>query len=286
VGAFTVGHIAGTNGALFPLAVLVSILIALPLGVLVGLPSLRLSGLFLALATLAFALIMDNMVFSNDSITGSLSGLVITAAKIGPLQFASGTSQFYLCLTVLGITSGGAYLLSRGPVGRRLCMVRDAPNAATTLGANLTLTKLAVFAAGAALAAVGGCLIALTQQSAIPSTYSYDKSLEILLLVVLGGRALVSGAFIAGALQFVYLLPTMPLFVDKYFPLLIAFSVVTIGQEPEGTVAVAIRQAQACLAVLYKLPRSSASPPRANVEPVTAEMREVAVPARQVASHG
>jgi branched-chain amino acid transport system permease protein len=259
VGAFTVGHIAGTHGALFPLAVLVSVVIAVPLGLLVGLPSLRLSGLFLALATLAFALLMDNLVFNDNSISGGLTGLGITAAKIGPLSFDSGTSQFYLCLVVLGLAAGGIYLLKKGPVGRRLQMVRDAPNAAATLGADLTLTKLAVFAAGAALASIGGCLIAVIQQSAIPDTYSYDKSLEILLLAVLGGRALVSGALVAGALSLVQLWPGMPVAVHKWFPLSIAFTVVAIGKEPEGTIAVAIRQAKVCLSVLYRHPDSPRS---------------------------
>ena len=261
VGAFTVGHIAGTDGALFPLAVLVSVLIAIPLGLLVGLPSLRLSGLFLALATLAFALLMDNLVFNDGNITGGLTGLGITAAKIGPLTFNSGTSQMYLCMVVLGLAATGVYLLKRGPVGRRLQMVRDAPNAAATLGADLTMTKLAVFAAGAALAAVGGCLVAVIQQSAIPATYSYDQSLQILLLAVLGGRALVSGAFVASALSLVKLWPGMPLFVDKWFPLTIAFTVVAIGKEPEGTIAVAVRQAQACLGVLYRRPGASRARP-------------------------
>jgi branched-chain amino acid transport system permease protein len=287
IGGFTVGHIAGTNGELFPVAVLVSILIAVPLGVLVGLPSLRLSGLFLALATLAFALLMDNLVFNDNSISGSQSGLSVTPGKLGPLTFASGESLFYLCLVVLAIAATGVYLVDRGPIGRRLHMVRDAPNAASTMGASLTLTKLAVFAACAALAAVGGCLITLNQTLALQTSFSYDQSLQILLLVVLGGRALVSGAFIAGALQFVYLLPTMPVFVHQYFPLLIAFSVVAIGKEPEGTISVAVRQAQASLAVLYKLPRSLDEIPRNDpVEPVTAQMGDVAVKVREAVSHG
>lgn len=254
VGAFTAAHIASTHGALFPLAVLVGILIAVPLGLLIGLPSLRLSGLFLALATLAFALLMDNLVFSDNSISGGLTGLALTSAKIGPLSFSSGTSQFYLCMVVLALAAGGVYLLKRGPVGRRLQMVRDAPNAAATLGANLTLTKLAVFAACAALASVGGALLAVTQQAVDPSNFSYNQSLELLLLVVLGGRALVSGALLAGLLQLVNILP-LPTFVHTYFPLLIAFSVIAIGKEPEGTVAVALRQAQFCMAVMYRLPR-------------------------------
>lgn len=253
VGAFTAAHIAGTNGSLFPLAVVVAVLIAVPIGLLVGLPSLRLSGLFLALATMAFALLMDNLVFSYNPISGGLTGLSLTAAKIGPLSFKSSTSQFYLCLVVLTAVAAGVFWLRKGPVGRRLQMVRDAPEAASTLGANLTLTKLAVFAAGAAVAAIGGTLLAITQQVVDPSNFSFSTSLQLLLLVILGGRSLVSGALLAGALELVYLLP-LPTFVDRYLPLLIAVSVIFIANEPEGTLAIAVRQTKYCLAALYRRP--------------------------------
>jgi branched-chain amino acid transport system permease protein len=292
IGAFTVAHIAGTNGGLFPLAVVVAVLISVPLGLLVGLTSVRLSGLFLALATLAFALLMDNLVFNDNNISGGLTGLSIGTAKLGPISFGSPESRFYLCLVVLGLAAGLVYLVKQGPIGRRLQMVRDAPNAAATLGANLTLTKLAAFAASAALAAVGGCLIGVTQESAIPSTFAYNQSLQVLLLVVLGGRALVSGAFMAGLLQLVQLWQHVPHFVTEYFPLTIAFAVVAIGKEPEGTLAVAARQAQACLALLYRLERrpslaDSISEPGPSPRPAADVTREhlVVVP-EEVPSHG
>jgi len=255
VGAFTAAHLAGTHGSLFPLAVLVGVAIAVPLSLLVGLPSLRLTGLFLALATLAFALLMDNLVFGSTSISGGLTGLNITAAKIGPLSFKSYTAQFYLCLVVLTVVASGVFWLKRGPVGRRLQMVRDSPDAAATLGASLTLTKLAVFAAGAAVAAIGGSLLAVTQQTVDPSNFSFNQSLELLLLVVVGGRMLVAGALIAGALDLVGVLLPLPTLVDKYFPLLIAVNVIALANEPDGTLRVAARQTRYYLAVLYRLPR-------------------------------
>jgi branched-chain amino acid transport system permease protein len=254
VGAFTAAHMAGTHGSLFPLAVVLGVAIAVPLSLLVGLPSLRLTGLFLALATLAFALLMDTLVFADTSISGGLTGLNITAAKIGPLSLKSYTAQFYLCLFVLTVVAAGVFWLKRGPVGRRLQMVRDAPDAAATLGASLTLTKLAVFAAGAAVAAIGGSLLAVTQQTVDPSNFSFNQSLELLLVVVVGGRLLVAGAMIAGGLYLVTLLP-LPTWVDKYFPLLIAINVIFLANEPDGTLAVAIRQTRFCLAVLYRRPR-------------------------------
>lgn len=255
VGAFAVAHIAGTDGALFPLGILVGAAIAVPVGVIIGLPSLRLSGLFLALATLAFALVMDTLIFSIGSISGGQSGLNITAARIGPIRLSSPTAQFYLCLGVLTVCCSGAWLLRRGPIGRRLSMVRDSPAAAQTLGANLTLTKLAVFAGCAVVAAVGGALLAMTQQVVDPNNFSWSTSLALLLVVVIGGRSMVSGALVAGALDLVQLLPGIPATVLEYLPLSIAFTVIVIAKGSQGLLQNAYLQARYCMAVLYRLPR-------------------------------
>ena len=255
VGAFAVAHVAGHDGGLFPLGVLVGVLIAVPVGVLIGLPSLRLSGLFLALATLAFALVMDNLVFSFSSVTGGLTGLTVTSPSIGPLSLKSYTAQFYLCLAVLTVVASAAWILKRGPVGRRLSMVRDSPAAASTLGANLTLTKLSVFAVCGVVAAVGGSLLAMTQQTVDPANFSWGTSLEVLLLVVIGGRSMVSGALVAGALNLVNLLPGIPAVVDQYFPLSVAITVVVIAKNSAGLPQNVVRQARYCMAVLYRLPR-------------------------------
>jgi branched-chain amino acid transport system permease protein len=260
VGAFVAAHIAGTDGSLFPLALLVGVAIAVPVSLLIGLPSLRLSGLFLALATMALALVMDKLVFASNSITGGLTGLTLTAAKIGPWRFSSPTSQFYLCLTALTLAGLGAFWLRQGPIGRRLQMVRDSPDATVTLGASLTATKLAVFAACSAVAAIGGALLAMTQQTVVPDNFSFNQSLELLLVVVIGGRSLISGAVIAGGFDLVTLLP-FPAAVDKYLPLGIAFSVIAIAREPDGLGRVMASQLGYAFNVLYRRARRPASPP-------------------------
>ena len=221
---------------------------------IVGAASLRLSGIFLALATMGFALLMDQVVFNDPSITGGVTGLNLTAPSIGALSFKSPASQFYLCLFVLAAAGFGVYWLRHGPVGRRLQMVRDSPDAATTLGVNLTLTKLSVFVVGAAVASVGGALLAVTQQAVDPAQFQFTTSLTLLLLVVFGGRSLVSGAMVAGALQLVQLLP-LAAWIHRYLPLFVAVSVIGIVREPEGTIKLAARQARYCLAVLYRRPR-------------------------------
>jgi len=260
VGAFTTAHTVASLGALyFPLGVLFGILIAVPVSLLVGIPSLRLSGLFLALATMAFALVMDSIVFASASISGGLTGLDLTEAKLGPISFDTATSQYYLCAVALGVTGLFALWLRHGPVGRRLQMVRDSPNAAATLGASLTVTKLAVFAACAAIAAVGGALLAVTQQTVIPANFSFDTSLQLLLVVVIGGRTLISGAVIAAGFYVVRLLP-VPATVNKYLPLGIALAVIAIAQEPDGIGRVMLNQFQKSAALLYRIGRRPRTP--------------------------
>jgi branched-chain amino acid transport system permease protein len=255
VGAFTMAHVAAHHGGLFVVGLLAGALISIPLGLLVGLPSLRLSGLFLALATMAFALLMDNLVFADNSVSGGLTGLSLSSAALGPLSFKSPTSQFFLCLVVLTAACAGVYLLRRGPIGRRLNMVRDSPAAASTLGASLTQTKLAVFAGGAVLASIGGGLLAVVQQTADPGSYSFNNSLELLLVVVVGGRNLVSGAIVAGALDLVNVVPGVPAVVHQYLPLGIAMFVLGIAKGSEGLLQNAAAQARFCTEVLYRLPR-------------------------------
>ena len=144
-----------------------------------------------------------------------------------------------------------------GPVGRRLQILRDAPVAASTLGVNLTVAKLVTFAVCGVVAALGGALDGAVQQSITPTDFSFGASLELLLLVVLGGRAVISGAVIAGAVyavQVVHLLP-IPNSVIRYLPLAITAGVIGLATNPEGTVALGAAEARRVLSVLRPLPR-------------------------------
>lgn len=249
IGAFAAAHMAGTHGQLFVPGILVGVAIAVPVSLVIGFTSLRLSGLFLALATMAFALIMDGLVFSSSKITGGSTGSNLTAAKIGPITFDTPHSEYFLCATVLTVAAFGLWWLHRGPIGRRLQMVRDSPEAASTLGASLTITKLAVFAAGAGLAAIGGSLLAVTQSTVVPSQFSFSTSLALLLVVVLGGRSYILGALVAGGFDLLQLLP-LPTWVHTYLPLGIALGVISIAREPEGLPRVMLAQVRDFGAIL------------------------------------
>lgn len=243
IGAFTAGHLAGAHGSGFVGAALLGALMAIPVGVVVGLPSLRLSGLYLALATMAFALTVDTLVFSRPGISGGLSGISVSRPRIAGMSFASATRFYYLALALLVVYAGIAVALHRGPVGRRLAMLRDAPLAASTYGVNLTLTKLTVFAASGSAAALAGAMFGAFRRSVAPGDFAFGASLSLLLLVVLGGRALVGGALIAGTLYTLQILPGLAPY-SRYIQLGIAVGVVYVAQYPDGPITVAATQSR------------------------------------------
>ena len=254
VGAFTAGHLAGPHGGGFFTAALLGALIAIPLGLIVGLPSLRLSGLYLALATMAFALTLDTLVFSQRSVSGGVTGMTVARPSIGSFSFASTTRFYYLAVAVFAVFAVAAALLRRGPVGRRLQMMRDAPVAAATFGVNLTLTKLAVFSLSGAAAAFAGAMFAAMRRSISPNDFAFGASLALLLLVVLGGRALVGGAVVAGVIHTLQIIPAS-VSIHRYIPLAVAFGVIALAKHPDGPITVAAEQTRVYSELFRPLPR-------------------------------
>ena len=156
-------------------------------------------------------------------------------------------------MVVFGVVAVAAYAVRLGPIGRRLQIVRDSPLAASTLGVNLTVTKLVVFAVCGMVAALGGAFYGALQQAITPLDFLWSTSLTLLLLVVLGGRSVISGAVIAGAVFGVEKMISNPQ-INQYLPLAIALGVIALAQEPEGTVALARRETLRVLSVLRPCP--------------------------------
>ena len=258
VGAFTAGHLAGAHGQHFLFAVVMGMLFAIPLGIVVGLVSLRLSGLYLALATLAFALMMDDIVFNRNDVSGGLTGITVPRPEILGVSFRGSASLYELVVVTFGVVAVGAYALRKGPIGRRLHILRDSPLAASTLGVNLTVTKIVVFVVCAMVASVGGAYYGALQQAITPQDFMWSTSLELLLLVILGGRSVIAGAAIAGAVWAIPQIPGIPTEVTKWLPLTIALGVIGLAQEPEGTIALAQRQTRHVLGVLRPLAERAA----------------------------
>jgi branched-chain amino acid transport system permease protein len=181
-----------------PVGLLAAVAIAVPVGALVALPALRLRGLYLALATLAFAVLMDNVFFIRADVFGNLGAVRVERLEIPGLSFAGERAYFVLLATAFAAVAVGLLALRRGSFGRRLSALRDSPVACTMMGLDTTVTKLQVFALSSAIAALGGGLYAGLLQTATAGDYEMFDSLPVVLLAVLGGITAVSGALVGG----------------------------------------------------------------------------------------
>jgi branched-chain amino acid transport system permease protein len=193
--------------------VLVAIICA-AVGAIVAIPSIRLTGLYLALSTAAFAVFLDSWVFrlpAFDLGPWHLDGghpyriqlfnqgvIPVKPLDLPLLDTTTNASR----LVVLAVIFAAMYLLvvavRRSSFGERLLALKDSPAAAATLGMNVTLLKLGVFALSAAMAGVGGALWAGTQGSVSPERFALVESLPLLLLAVVGGIGTAGGALFAG----------------------------------------------------------------------------------------
>jgi branched-chain amino acid transport system permease protein len=176
-------------------------------GVLVGLPALRMTGLYLTIATLAFALIIQEVFSRWEAVTGGLSGKAVDRPVIFGISFHGDAAFFFLCL---GFLLGGLWItrnVLRSPTGRAWVAIRDSEIAAQSMGINLAIYKTMAFGYSAALMGVAGGLFAHKVGYLAPDIFSVLLSIQFLLMVVVGGLGSLHGA-IFGAV-FVALLPVV-----------------------------------------------------------------------------
>lgn len=232
IGAWAATEFSNEGGAVFglhlyptgsPLGLLVGAAAAVPIGLLVALPALRLRGLYLALATMAFALMAVPLFFDQPEV---FAGSARYGSPIGfsgyhfnepftLLGISFGTDSGFLLLTaaLFGVVGLGVVALRRGAFGRRLIAMRDSPAACATLGVNLRATKFAVFGLSAGIAGFAGAIFAVAQGSAQSTDFLAFNGLAFLLLLVVGGVAVVSGA-VLGA----FLLQGFQVWLTVWFP--------------------------------------------------------------------
>jgi branched-chain amino acid transport system permease protein len=184
----------GANGE--PWAVLLAVGLCAIVGGIVAFPALRLSGIYLALATAAFALFCSSMVFNQTTVMPGANRQV-PRLSLGPLSIDSDYSQLVLFAVLFAVIGNGLILLRRSSWGRRLTAMKDSPMACATLGLNLTSTKVGVFALSAAIAGAAG---AVSGRTFLADSLSLPGSLSITMIAVVGGIGSVAGAFFGGLL--------------------------------------------------------------------------------------
>jgi len=215
--------------------VLLSVLISAGVGALVALPVIRLTGLYLALATLAFAQLMDKLIFQADF--AFKYGGTLPAERLSLFGTSVDDTGGYVVL-MAGFLVATALLvlaLRRGRLGRMLVALRDSQAACATLGLDMRWFRVGLFAASAGIAGLAGALYAGLRGTVGSSDFTFDKSLLVLLVAVVWGVTSVSGAALGGI--FLMLLPVFqsknPGLAGLAFAV-VGFGAVALGRDPNG----------------------------------------------------
>ena len=222
VGAYTQGYLT-THGVPFPLALAGAAALSAAVGVVVGLPALRVKGIYLGIATLSFGFIVEEVFARWESVTGGNSGMHLKSPELFGWSLGSGQGFYFLCLVIAVIATLAILNLLRSPTGRAFVAIRDSEISAQSMGIHLARYKTLSFALSAALAGVGGALYAHKLMFISPDQFNILQSIDLLLMVVIGGLGSVHGAFL-GAI-FLISMPQLISLTKDYLP-------PVIGQAP------------------------------------------------------
>jgi ABC-type branched-subunit amino acid transport system permease subunit len=246
IGGFLLGHISSGWGIGFPWSLILAGLCAVPVGLVIGLPALRLRGVNLAVVTLGFAAAMDAVVFISVSFTGSTAGLPIPAPRLPGLNLGITQGKAYptlifgvLVLVVVILLGLLVARLRRGPAGRMLLAIRSNERAAGSVGINVAQGKLMAFGLAAFIAGIGGALTGYTQGELTPDSFAAFTSITLLAIVFVAGVGRICGAVVAGIMfssagLFVTFL-NIHLNVGKYQAIVAGIALVlTAVQNPDG----------------------------------------------------
>lgn len=196
LGAYISAYLTGKMNVPFEISFVVAILVPTLLGIIVGLVSLKIEGLYLAIATLAVAEVLRAVFIQFDSFTGGASGAQSSYPSLlfGKVQLdRSGT--YYLIVLVLVAVLVLVYNLLKGYVGRALNAMRGSEHAAAAMGINIFKYRLVSFALATALAATAGVLYVHVIRLSFPSSWTLNASLDILAVIVIGGFRSIYGTF-------------------------------------------------------------------------------------------
>ena len=257
-GSFAMGKVAGGDSLL---GVLAAVGLSGAVGAVAALPALRLRGLYLALATFAFADAMIYVFFNNNSIFGNGGAL-----SVGRVLVHSNRSFVVLIAVVFAAAAVGVLAVRRSEFGRRLLAMADSQVACVTLGMSLTWTKLAVFSASAALAGLAGVLLGGLQGSVGSANFDVFLSLSVLLLLAIWGVDSVVAAFAAGmTFALVPELQKHVSWIPSLLYVLTGLGAIGLGRRPDGAMA----EIRENLARVRSLWRGRAPIPEAEAAPVT-----------------
>jgi branched-chain amino acid transport system permease protein len=226
------------HGMPWVVAMALAVVITTACGLIVGLPALRMTGIYLTIATLAFAVIIQEIFSRWESVTHGFAGMKVDKPVIFGVEFADDRSFYYLCLFFLVVVLWGTRNLLRSPTGRAWIAIRDSEIAAQSMGVHLAIYKSIAFAYSAGVMGLAGALFAHKIAFLAPDIFTILLSIQFLLLVIVGGLGSLHGA-VFGAIFVALLPPLIAILRDSIPDSLTAFAAST-GLTPIGSIGAAI----------------------------------------------
>ena len=206
VGAAAFGHFLAA-GIPWGFAVLLAGLVSVPVGAIVAIPAIRLSGLFLALATLGFGILLAQFFYLKDYLFGVSD---LRTSRPHAFGLDSDRGYYYLLLGVALLAASVVVRIERSRLGRLLRALADSPVALTTIGTSVNVSRVLVFCISAFLAGTSGAVYSAQFGSINSNSFGYVQSLVVLAVLAVSGRSTVGAAFLAPVLLFV-----VPGYVDS-----------------------------------------------------------------------
>jgi branched-chain amino acid transport system permease protein len=215
VGAYTEA-VLQAMGVPFGVSLVAAALLAGLAGIVIGLPALRLTGIYLAIATIAFGFIVQEVLTRWESVTRGNSGITLKSIAVGGFTFDEEWKLYYLALGLLVLVLVGVLNLLRAPTGRALVAIRDSEISAQSMGIHLARYKTVAFALSAGITGLAGALYAHKLMFISPEQFNILLSIELAMMIFIGGIGSLHGA-VYGAI-FLIALPQLIAVAKDYLP--------------------------------------------------------------------
>ncbi|WP_280491486.1 branched-chain amino acid ABC transporter permease/ATP-binding protein [Nocardia asiatica] len=245
VSAYALSVLNQHLGIPFPFAPIVAALFATAVGVVVGLPALRVRGLPLTVVTLSLAVFVEAFWFRNPSLNGGVQGAPVDTPRIFGIELGIGAGEAYpriafglLCMAVLTVVGLGVAWLRHSSLGTDMLAVRANERSAAAAGIDVSRTKLITFAIGAFIAGLGGALLGYQQSLATPEPFAVFLGISLFAVVYVAGITSITGGILAGVMApggILYLLVDRFLHIGDYYAVISGLLlVVTVMTNPDG----------------------------------------------------
>jgi branched-chain amino acid transport system permease protein len=227
IGAYTSAIMATRFGTPFLLNVVLSGIMAMVFGIVLGVPTLRLKGMYLGVATLAFGEIVYQVFLNWDDVTRGSKGILgVPVASILGYQFRTYRDFYYLVLIFLVLAIVLVHNLMRSRIGRALLSIRESEIAAEALGVNVVLYKVLSFATAAFFAGIAGALYCYELKCIFPESFTNSESSTVLAMMVVGGMGSIPGSILGGIV--LTIIPEVLRFVGNIRLVLYGIAIVAI----------------------------------------------------------